>query len=66
MPEKLVDQEEKTHTNPSENHYKISDNGLSPKYDTFEANFKIFVSLTFKRNGVCWGRQKEIKVKNNK
>ena len=61
-----MDQEEKTHTNMSENHYKISDSGLSPKYDTFEAIFKNIVSPTFKRNGVCWGRHKEIKVKNNK
>ena len=61
-----MDQEEKTHTNPSENPYKISDSGLSPKYDTFEATFKNIVSPTFKRNGVCWGWHKEIKVKNNK
>jgi hypothetical protein len=56
-----VDQEEKTHTNPSENPYKISDNGLSPKYDTFEANFKNIVSPTLKRNGVCWGWHKKLK-----
>ena len=61
-----MDQEEKTLKNPSENPYKNSDSGLSPKYDTFEANFKNIVSPTFKRNGVCWGWHKEIKVKNNK
>jgi hypothetical protein len=61
-----VYQEEKTPINPSENPYKNSDSGLSPKYDENEANFKIFVSPTFKRNGVCWGWHKEIKVKNNR